>query len=406
MLQSALVEDLVALSPNKSKDDLFPADFPSIVIRQAMAKGFSLDEVIAVMRGLQAQRKEIADSDLVLMTLKKRSPLMTNPWTSERVLRETRNLDKIPAPSQMQRLITLSKKTGAKNHPNLFITENLLDSIPGGLNAPIARLLLVAALRCYDPGSRGEKGKFVSSDGRNSKLFQSYLSTESPLLKIRSEQQAMEAVKPFLHTLIENRCYTAYDILYNIRGIGELVSWNIPGPLAKSIYSVIEEIHAQSSHISKRNIIREARISANFERFLKIRERGNSPSSAYLKDGEVANEPSVPHTKSPELNALLKVKSKLETEVLGLPLPDLSISASELLFKAAFLGSDDVEDSTTTDAYLGFLQSLLRFQADGEPEALKQLIAARVSRAKSIADQHTGSFQLFAVETAHDLLVS
>lgn len=49
MLQSALVEDLVVLSPNKRKNEAFPPDFPPKVIRQAMAKGFSLDEVIAVM---------------------------------------------------------------------------------------------------------------------------------------------------------------------------------------------------------------------------------------------------------------------------------------------------------------------------------------------------------------------
>ncbi|KAG6959433.1 hypothetical protein JG687_00008790 [Phytophthora cactorum] len=49
MLQSPLVEDLVALSPNKTKTDIFPPNFPPKVIRQAMAKGFALNEVIAVM---------------------------------------------------------------------------------------------------------------------------------------------------------------------------------------------------------------------------------------------------------------------------------------------------------------------------------------------------------------------
>lgn len=49
MLQSALVEDLVALSPNKTKDEVFPPNFPPKVIRQAMAKGFSLDDIVAVM---------------------------------------------------------------------------------------------------------------------------------------------------------------------------------------------------------------------------------------------------------------------------------------------------------------------------------------------------------------------
>ncbi|KUF88995.1 hypothetical protein AM587_10002163 [Phytophthora nicotianae] len=49
MLQSPLVEDLMALSPNKKKDDIFPPDFPPKIIRQAMAKGFAVSEVIAVM---------------------------------------------------------------------------------------------------------------------------------------------------------------------------------------------------------------------------------------------------------------------------------------------------------------------------------------------------------------------
>ncbi|KAL4087353.1 hypothetical protein PRIC1_013246 [Phytophthora ramorum] len=49
MLQSGFVGDLIALSPNKRKDEVFPADFPPNVIRHAMAKGFSVDEVIAVM---------------------------------------------------------------------------------------------------------------------------------------------------------------------------------------------------------------------------------------------------------------------------------------------------------------------------------------------------------------------
>ncbi|OWZ23655.1 hypothetical protein PHMEG_0001427 [Phytophthora megakarya] len=276
MLQSAFVEDLVALSPNKRKDDLFPADFPPKVIRQALAKGFSLDEVIAVMRGLQAQRKDIEDADLVLMTLQKRSPLMTNPWISERVLREARNMDKTPTSSiPVVKVNHKVNKPDVKIRRNTFISENLLDSI--GMNAPISRLLLVAALRCYNP-SQNESGRFILSEGRNSELFQSYLSTETPLLKIRIEQQAIEAVKPFLHTLLENRCYTAYDILYNVRGIGELVSWNIPRPLAKNIYSVIEEIRNQSSHICKRNIIRDVRFSVGFGHFLKTRERKNENS--------------------------------------------------------------------------------------------------------------------------------
>eukprot|EP00644_Phytophthora_capsici_P010479 jgi/Phyca11/116185/e_gw1.30.116.1 len=383
MLHSALVEDLVALSPNKNRDDLFPAEFPASVIRHAMAKGFVLDEVVAVMRGLQAQGKVINDTELVISTLQKRIPLMTNSWSSERELREESRGGKVKTFS--------TRKPAHKTQSNLFVSENLLDSIPGGMNAPLARLLLVAALRCYDPGSRSEKGAFVPCEGRNSHLFQTYLHTESPLLKIRREQQAMEVVKPHLHTLLENRCYTAYDILYNVRGIGELVSWSIPGPLAASIYSVIQEIHVQSSHISKRNLIKEVRISVEFEQFLKARvSNASNPREARV---EALND-----------NVLTQVQSRLETEVLGLPLRDVSIPASEFLFKAAFLVCGDSE-IPTSNTYQDFLHSLMMLRTAEDTDMMKQRIAARVTQAKKIVDEHTKVFQLFGVNTAGDLMV-
>lgn len=102
-------------------------------------------------------------------------------------MRESRNLHKTTnstvSTSKNDCKIS-TKKPVAKRRTNAFISANLLESIPGGMNAPIARLLLVAALRCYDPGSRGEKGGFVASDDRNSEIFQSYLRTESPLVKV------------------------------------------------------------------------------------------------------------------------------------------------------------------------------------------------------------------------------
>ncbi|KAF1775627.1 hypothetical protein GQ600_11141 [Phytophthora cactorum] len=350
MLQSPLVEDLVALSPNKTKTDIFPPNFPP--------KSLS---VRLFRRGLQAQRKDIEDADLVLSTLQKRSLLMTNPWTSERVL--------LAKP-----VCKPLKKAAGKRQANSFISANLLESIPGGMNAPIARLLLVAGLSCYDQ-----------------------------VVEIRTEQQTMEAVKPFLNILLENRCYTAYDILYNVRGIGELISWNIPGPLAKGIYSVIREIHAQSTHISKRNIIREVRVTLSQSRERK-REKLSSPDSKPAKKDSKPGTPTQ-YPEPEECSALIQVKYRLETEVLGLPLQDISISACELLFKAAFLADIGTEDPTTTDTYRNFLQSLLELQAAGDTEAMKELIAARVARAKAIADGHTSIFQVFAVSTASDLVV-
>lgn len=49
LLNSPLVEDLVSLGPNKERDDVLPDDMPTHAVRQAMAEGFSIDDVIAIM---------------------------------------------------------------------------------------------------------------------------------------------------------------------------------------------------------------------------------------------------------------------------------------------------------------------------------------------------------------------
>ncbi|GMF29688.1 unnamed protein product [Phytophthora lilii] len=205
----------------------------------------------------------------------------------------------------------------------------------------------------------------------------------------------MEAVKPFLHTLVENRCYTAHDLLYNVRGVSEMVSWNIPIPLAKSIYSVIQDIHAQSTHISKRNILRQVRISSSFEQSLQRRatKQDTLPTPFPLEPVKQAT------TKLADCT-LVQVKFRLETEVLGLPLSDESVAASEVLFKAAFL----VDGSLVPNSYQAFLNSLLTLQATGNSEKMRELIADRIAQARAIADGYLDTFELFGVENAKDLL--
>lgn len=49
LINSPMAEDLVALSPNKLRSEVFPDEMPPHVIRQAMAVGFGLDDIVAVM---------------------------------------------------------------------------------------------------------------------------------------------------------------------------------------------------------------------------------------------------------------------------------------------------------------------------------------------------------------------
>lgn len=239
LLESPVAADLIALSPNKRKSDVFPTDLPPKVLRHAIAEGFSLDEIVAVLyvpddscsclssvrigglttlslhasmirRGLQAQMKDINDVSLVVKTLYQRAPLMRNPWKSERVARHEAHPRQFAAPASKSAAAT---STAAASKPSLlqpgskgvkrppkpagttkaakqepsFITENLLESIPGGMNASIARIVQIAAIKSFDPDADAGDGAFVLAEDFTSDPFQSYLQLASPLLKVRPD---------------------------------------------------------------------------------------------------------------------------------------------------------------------------------------------------------------------------
>lgn len=49
LLESPIAADLIALSPNKRKADVFPTDLPAKSIRHAMAEGFAFEDIVAVL---------------------------------------------------------------------------------------------------------------------------------------------------------------------------------------------------------------------------------------------------------------------------------------------------------------------------------------------------------------------
>ncbi|RLN10642.1 hypothetical protein BBJ28_00005211 [Nothophytophthora sp. Chile5] len=172
---------------------------------------------------------------------------------------------------------------------------------------------------------------------------------------------------------------------------------------------VIEQIRAQSIHISKRNVIREVRVGADFERFFKIRQaelalaRDNASIISQPGPIQVSANPKL-KPESPAEDTLRQVRGRLEHDVLDLPLRDLSVSVSDLLFQAAFLADTNEEDSNRT-TYEEFLRSLVSLQAAGDTEAMKQLIKHRTEQAALIADGHSEICRLFAVTSVSDLLV-
>ncbi|TYZ59296.1 hypothetical protein PybrP1_006572, partial [[Pythium] brassicae (nom. inval.)] len=448
LLESPVAADLIALSPNKRKPDVFPTDLPPKVIRHAIAEGFALEEIVAVLyvrfctaRGLQAQMKDVNDVSLVVKALRQRAPLMTNPWKSERVVRHearprhlTAVAGKLPVPTASGALPKPRPKPNVKGSSKVqwqakpagtvnparpepsFFTENLLDSVPGGMNASITRIVLVAAIKAFDPDADAGDGAFALPEDFTADPFQSYLQLESPLLKIRREHEVLEAAKPFVQILTENRCWTGYDLLYNVRGVDELVSWSIPRPLALSIYDVIEQIHRQTSRIGKRNILREMYISPGFDKFLRERKSRESEQALQppaLAASPLSEEHAPPRQPSPAIGSLKdEIRARLERDVLSLPIESLELlSAADVLFKAAFLTCEEIAPVTprlppssraTIDSFLG---SLVVLQLEGDAHVLRQRIHDRVNTAKRIADEQAGLLRVLGVKTARDLLV-
>lgn len=214
----------------------------------------------------------------------------------------------------------------------------------------------------------------------------------------------LEAAKPFVQILTENRCWTGYDVLYNVRGVNELVSWTIPRPLAISIYDVIEQIHHQSTRMGKRNIMREMYISPHFNKFLHERQS----KAVFASKEEAAVEPTtLSRPPSPAVDDSLKeqIRERLEKDVLKLPIEDVELAAAEVLFKAAFVVCDQLSCASNSNSFDAFLDSLVAFQVYGDSLALRQLIRGRVDIAKKIADEYASVLKVLGVADATDLVV-
>lgn len=212
----------------------------------------------------------------------------------------------------------------------------------------------------------------------------------------------MEASKPFLKIMSDHKCLTGYDLLYNVRGINELVGWKIPYPLALSIYDVIEAVHKQGVHLSKRHMQQQIRMSANFERFLNSR---NQKKIVYTRESEL-----VPQHSGEETQFMKeKIKAKLEIDVLELPVQTLSLLTVDVLFKAAFLVCDPVIEKPNgygPQSYDLFLESLVSLQLSGDNDTLKEMIRKRMDHARMVANSYTCEFDDAGIKSAEDMMVS
>lgn len=236
----------------------------------------------------------------------------------------------------------------------------------------------------------------------------------------------MEAAKPSLQILVENRCLSAYDILYNVRGVQELVAWRVPEPLARSLYDVIEELHEQSNYVSKRNLKREVRASVGFEKFFEAKRR--EATKGKQRGAVIAEQPAmheaVPDQKDQRATPLVRgavaelkdqsdsyeeVKQRLEKDVLQLPIDTDSLVASDVIFKAAFITcsctTTALPIAPDSESYEGFLRTLVQLQSAGKADEMKAIVRERVVVAKGIADRYVRRCEELCIVSAGDLMV-
>jgi hypothetical protein len=142
-------------------------------------------------RGLIAQGKPPDDSKLVLKVLKSRAPLMNHAWKPERVVRRELRPSGRPLEAPLKQRSPTTKRPKRKPSSTttaqpLFMSDNMIDNVPGGLKGSVDRLLLVAGLRCFDPDAALCKGRgaFAFRLDSSSDHWRSYLDALSPLIKV------------------------------------------------------------------------------------------------------------------------------------------------------------------------------------------------------------------------------
>ncbi|TMW56409.1 hypothetical protein Poli38472_006419 [Pythium oligandrum] len=419
ILNSPMASDLSSLSPN-SQDDVFPYNLPPMVVRYAMCEGFPLGEIVAVMRGMIAEGKNVNDTKSVVKILRKRAPLMRDSWKPERVFRKelrpevseapvklTNPTNSNPANSKATQPIKKRKRPLAARDAT-FVSGNLLESIPGGLNGSIDRLVLVASLKSFDPTAAGGDGAFVFPIEASADLWRCYLSMEPSLIKIRREQQALHASSPYLRLLKEKQCLTAIEVLNRVQGIEEMVVWGVPRPLVMAIYDVIEQIHRQSVNISDRSIKRQMRVSAQFEAFWKKRQHCVEVMQQF-------EEPQPETSNNDDIEQLQAALSEaIKRDVLNLPLHSIDMATEDVLFKAFFLVchySCDVESMAQHAAndlsrsyYDYFLREMVLSQRQGDVEQVEKLVRVRMETARTLAVTWSGDLVRNGIKRAHQLV--
>ncbi|ETV95548.1 hypothetical protein H310_10992 [Aphanomyces invadans] len=261
-------EDAIHLHQIAPETIDLPDKYPPHVIRHAMAQGYAVEEVVAALRGLEAQGKTTRNVKLVLRELKRRTPLMLNALKSERVVRQSRQKSPpkhVPPPSVVLDSAALShppSSDGLAVVDDKMVATFLAQMLPDGVNEPMGKVIFAAAMLAFVP-------PLVDVDGASSVVladpwtsspnshFAAYVKAPSALLQIRREQLVTAAIAPYEQVLKKNEIVHGGDLDRYANTLRQLQTWNVPGGLAQCIVLVLKNCRRRQHHIDSRHVRRQ-----------------------------------------------------------------------------------------------------------------------------------------------------
>ncbi|KDO27803.1 hypothetical protein SPRG_07402 [Saprolegnia parasitica CBS 223.65] len=404
--------DEVALGRLAPESADLPDKYSPKLLRLAMAEGYSLPEVIAGLRGLEAQGRSIRSIKLLLRELRRRTPLMRNSFRSERVVRAAEPVRDRPvlamlssksSPTALRSPTALP--TSTKEAPFATKTEiqtYILHALPSGIKEPIAKFLFVAGLFIFVPPTIDARGNLAAqhdpwlASRESNPHLRAYLRMPPGLLKVRREQlltSALDGSCAILksHGLVHARDLAPYDVAH-------LVDWKIPLTLAQSIFWLFQSLIEMARNVRPTTLVRRLHTETKrpTTQDTEVFEGGFSPRAdtpaivarARLED---------------EVGLFADMKARLEAQVLS-PVA-MSHSIYELLFQAVFVTlpvhADDLETygSHHLDA---FVHMLVAPQMD--VLSTQRLLKKRCERASAVARDYSNVFRDAGCHVVRDIV--
>ncbi|OQR95051.1 hypothetical protein ACHHYP_00481 [Achlya hypogyna] len=382
-----------------------PDKYSAKLIRAAMAEGYSLPEVIAGLRGLEAQGKSIGSFKLLLRELRGRAPLMLNPFRSERAVRAAEPPKRRPIHTLWSKKpIAAAPAREATNDRGVSVEteaqQYVLASLPAKAKEPIAKFLFVAGVRSFVPPMIDGGDTLPPVDpwwtgDRLNPAFVAYLQMPSGLLKVRREQLVTQALETTFKTLKARGIVHAQDLVP--LNVDHVIAWSVPEGLARSMFDLLQTLLGMTHNGRPATVLRQLQATAR-------------PST---QDTVAYDAVFSPRTETPvvlakayldkELHLFLDMKARIQEQVLA-PVA-MTSSIYELLFQATFttipLHAEDLVSYSS--AHLdAFVHQLVAPTLD--VNGTQRLLKKRSQRAAAIARDFSNVFRAAGCHVVRDIV--